>query len=368
MLKKSSRFLSHTIRSMTDYNCKATIQRKVAANLLKYIINTAQHLPKPSSDQCVRNLENACSHGINSVEFALAVCRTVKERNPSATISFTFNDLPDNDFDTVLALISSSAVADFNPVLHTLGKSMYTPLVEPGTLDLVYSNASLHWISHLSLLAEEGPTHPKMTNQAREDFAAEADWTVDVMELQDIEEFGASAYRAGRITLDDIAARTADMLSSIYRNTFTSTWVEHGGLSKVQAENLMKICSETLHEALKESKTLRIYHFPGTLAAGLVTSTNGDTDAEIRFCSLFAAVSHAPATRMQEKQRINSEDLLAEYEHILNVALMTITSQPHYVKARSKINIIVVRGERRFEVAQGDTSLHTKIWFLYSML
>ena len=281
---------SHTVRSMTDYNSKATIQRKVAANLLKYIVDAAQHLPSLSSGQCVRVLENACSHGVNSVDFALAVCQAVADRDASATISFTFNDLPDNDFDKVLALISSSAVANFNPTLHTLGKSMYSPLMEPGTLDLVYSNASLHWISSLSWLAEEGPSLSKVTNLAREDIAAyvssrhqelrqggklvvsfpgvpngisgmnscfpddfkrvheivaergaaslawmqkycnspnysrshaevasafsDADWTIDMMELQDIEEFGASEYREGRITLDDIATRTADMLCS----------------------------------------------------------------------------------------------------------------------------------------------------------
>ncbi|KAF9540045.1 hypothetical protein EC957_004676 [Mortierella hygrophila] len=321
---------------MTDYNSKATIQRKVAANLLKYIVEAARHLPSLPPGQCVRILENACSHGVNSVDFALAVCQAVSDRDTSAPISFTFNDLPDNDFDGVLALISSSAVADFNPTLHTLGKSMYSPLMEPGAVDLVYSNASLHWIGSLSVFAEEGPSQPKVANQAQEDFAAyvssrhqelrqggklvvsfpgvpdgesgmnscypdafkrvhdiaaergaaslawmqkycnspnysrnrsevasafsDADWTVDLMELQDIEEFGASEYQEGRITLDDIATRTADMLSSIYHNTFTSMWVEYGGLEKDQAEELMKVYREALQQALKEPKTLRVYH------------------------------------------------------------------------------------------------------------
>ncbi|KAF9953266.1 hypothetical protein BGZ72_005534 [Mortierella alpina] len=327
---------SQTIKSMKDYNNKATIQRKVAANLLKYIIEAAQHLPPLSSDRFVRVLENACSHGVNSVDFALAVCQTVVDRDPAATVSFIFNDLPDNDFEKVLALVSSSAVADFCPTVHTLGKSMYSSLTEPNTLDLVYSSASLHWLSSLSWLAGEGPTLSKVSNQAREDFAAyvssrhqelrkggklvvtfpgvpegqsgmnscfpdefkraheivaergaaslawmqrycispvysrnhaevasafsDAQWTVDVMELQDIEELGASDYRAGRIRLDDIAARTAKMLSSIYLSTFTSMWVQYGGLKKDQAEDLMDAFSEALHQALKESKTLRLYH------------------------------------------------------------------------------------------------------------
>ncbi|KAG0367030.1 hypothetical protein BGX24_003436, partial [Mortierella sp. AD032] len=318
---------------MTNYNNKATIQRKVAANLLKYIIEAAQHLPPLSSDNCVRVLENACSHGVNSVDFALAVCQAVTDRGTSATVSFTFNDLPDNDFDKVLDLVLSSAVADFNPTLHTLGKSMYSPLIAPGTLDLVYSSASLHWLSNLSWLAEEGPSLSKVANQAREDIAvyvssrheelrqggklvisfpgvpdgepgmnscfpedfkrvheivaergaaslawmqkycngsdysrsraevasafSDADWTVNLMELQDIEEFGASDFRAGRITLEDIAIRTADMLTSVYRSTFTSMWVEYGGLKKGQAEDLMIVFSEALLQALKEPKTLR---------------------------------------------------------------------------------------------------------------
>ncbi|KAH7044317.1 S-adenosyl-L-methionine-dependent methyltransferase [Linnemannia elongata] len=325
---------SQTIKS--NYNKKVTIQCKVAANLLKYIVEAAQHLPSISSDHCVRVLENACSHGVNSVDFAHAVCQAVADRDPSATVSFIFNDLPDNDFDKVLSLVSSSAVATFNPTLHTLGKSMYTPLTKPGTLDLVYSNASLHWLSSPSWLIGEGPSLPKIANQARQDFAAyvssrhqelrqggklvlsfpgvpdgqsgmnscfsddfkrvheivaergaaslawmqeycngptysrnraevasafsDADWTVDVMELHDIEELGASAYRAKRITLDDIATRTADMLSSVFFSTFTSMWVQYGGLRKDQAEDLMGVFTEALHQALKEPKTLRVYH------------------------------------------------------------------------------------------------------------
>lgn len=334
--RMSSAMPPQTIKSMIDYNNKATIQCKVAANLLKYIIEAARHLPPPSSNHCVRVLENACSHGVNSVDFALAVCQAVVDRDPSATVSFIFNDLPDNDFNKVLALVSNSAVADFNPTLRTLGKNMYSPLTEPGTLDLVYSNASLHWLSSLSWLAGEGHSPSKAANQAREDFSAyissrhqelrqggklvvsfpgvpdgqsgmnscfpddfkrahevvaergaasltwmqkycispvysrnraevasafsDANWTVDVMELQDIEEFGASDYRAGRITLDDIATRTADMLSSIYHSTFISMWVQYGGLEKGQAEDLMGVFSEALHQALKEPKTLRVYH------------------------------------------------------------------------------------------------------------
>ncbi|KAF9902673.1 hypothetical protein EC991_004631 [Linnemannia zychae] len=324
------------VRSMKDYNNKATIQRKVATNLLKYIVEAAQNLPSPSSDHCVRVLENACSHGVNSVDFALAVCQAVTDRDNSTTTSFTFNDLPDNDFDEVLSLISNSAVADFKPNVHTLGKSMYSPLMEPATLDLVYSSAALHWLSSLSFFAEKGPILSTLANYACKDFSAyvssrhrelrhggklvlsfpgvpdgelgmnscfpddfkriheivaergaaslawmqkycnsptysrnrsevasafnDADWTIDVMELQDIEEFGASDYRQGRITLDDIATQTADMLSSVFYNTFTSMWVEYGGLQKSEAEELMKVFSEALQQALKEPKTLRVYH------------------------------------------------------------------------------------------------------------
>ncbi|CAO3670391.1 unnamed protein product [Umbelopsis ramanniana] len=327
---------SQTVKSMTDYNNKATIQRKVAANLLKYIVEAAQQLPSISSDHCVRVLENACSHGVNSVDFALAICQAVADREKSATVSFTFNDLPDNDFDKVLELISSSAVADFNPRLHTIGKSMFSPLMEPGTLDLVYSNASLHWVSTVSWIEEEGLLQSNIANQARNDLSVyvssrhkelrhggklvlsfpgipdgesgmnscwpdafirihqimdergaaslawlkkycnspvysrnraeiasafgEEQWAVNVMDLQDIEEFGATDYRQGRITLEDIAHRTADMVSSVFRNTLPSIWVEYGGLNKDQAEDLMVIFSESMHQALKEIKSLRVYH------------------------------------------------------------------------------------------------------------
>ncbi|KAK5809269.1 S-adenosyl-L-methionine-dependent methyltransferase [Linnemannia elongata] len=226
---------AQTVKSMVDYNNKATIQCKVAANLLKYIIEAARNLPRLSSDQCVRVLENACSHGVNSVDFALAVCQAAANRDPSATVSFIFNDLPDNDFDKVVALVSNSAVADFNPTLHTLGKSMYSPLTKPGTLDLVANQAREDFAAYVSsrhqelrqggklavsfpgvpdgqsgmnscfpddfkrvheIVAERGaaslawmqkycngPTYSRNRTEVVSAFS-DADWTVDVMELQ----------------------------------------------------------------------------------------------------------------------------------------------------------------------------------------
>ncbi|KAF9324583.1 hypothetical protein BGZ91_002867 [Linnemannia elongata] len=287
---------SQTIKSMTNYNKKVTIQCKVAANLLKYIVEAAQHLPSISSDHCVRVLENACSHGVNSVDFAHAVCQAVEDRDPSATVSFIFNDLPDNDFDKVLSLVSSSAVAAFNPTLHTLGKtnqarqdfaayvsSRHQELRQGGKLVLSFPGvpdgqsgmnscfsddfkrvheivaergaASLAWMQKYC----NGPTYSRNRAEVASAFS-DADWTVDVMELHDIEELGASDYRAKRITLDDIATRTADMLSSVFFSTFTSMWVQYGGLKKDQAEDLMGVFTEALHQALKEPKTLRVYH------------------------------------------------------------------------------------------------------------
>ncbi|KAF9932964.1 hypothetical protein FBU30_006950 [Linnemannia zychae] len=320
---------------MTDYNRKVTFQLKVAANLLKFVKEAAGDLPPLSSDRCVRVLENACSHGINSVDFALAVCQAANNRDASATVSFTFNDLPENNFDKVLALISNSAVAAFNPTLHTLGKSMYSPLMEPGTIDLAYSCMGLHWVSNPSWLSKEGAMLSLAAQQAREDFdiyvssrhkelrqggklvlsfpgvrdgesginccyadifqraheiAAErgaaslswmqrycstpvygrnraevensfddADWNIELMELQDIDDYGASEYRAGQMTLDEIGTRTANMLIAASRGSLTHMWVEYGGLRKDQTEYFMTVWGEALHQALKELKSLRVY-------------------------------------------------------------------------------------------------------------
>ncbi|KAF9947629.1 hypothetical protein BGZ70_002593 [Mortierella alpina] len=283
--KKQVPLPSSTVRSMTDYNNKATIQCKVAANLL--------------------------GHGVNSVDFAVAVCQAVTERDAAATVACTFNDLPDNDFDQVLALMKQSAVADYRTVLHTLGKSMYSPLAEPGTLGIVYSSAALHWLSTPRWLTSQGPMLLVLETPARDDFevyvmfrhtelrrggklvltfpgvkdgesainrlwpSVEAraspgsrniatfqlimaeicagfnkdDWEVDVMDLQDIEELGASDYRSGLLARDDIVARTTEMIVSVTRSTFLDMWVEYGGLTRKQANTLFATLSKALYSA-----------------------------------------------------------------------------------------------------------------------
>ncbi|KAG0275453.1 hypothetical protein BGZ95_008770 [Linnemannia exigua] len=115
--------------------------------------------------------------------------------------------------------------------------------------------ASLAWMQKYC----NGPVYSRNHAEVESAFN-DADWTINLMELQDIEELGASDYREGRITLDDIATRTADMLSSVFRSTFTSMWVQYGGLKKNQAEDLMDVFSDALHQALKEPKTLRLYY------------------------------------------------------------------------------------------------------------
>ncbi|KAF9926002.1 hypothetical protein FBU30_004325 [Linnemannia zychae] len=327
---------SHTVKPMTDYNRKATFQRAAAANMLKYIVEAVKHLPLSPSDRYVRVLENACSHGVNSVDFALAICQAVAARDAKATVSITFNDLPDNDFDKVLGLISNSDVANFHPTLHTLGKSMFSLLMEPESLDMVYSCMGLHWMSSPSWLTEESFQPSLMAKQAQVDldmyvssrhkelrkggqlvlsfpgvhdgselgintsFPREfkraqaiivergvatwawtqkycrppvysrnrdevksafdnADWTIHSLELHDIEEYGASDYRAGRITMDEIAHRCTDMVISVCGGSLKSIWVEYGGMTKDQAVNMLTVYREAMLQAQKESNTLRVY-------------------------------------------------------------------------------------------------------------
>ncbi|KAG0049286.1 hypothetical protein BGZ83_005896 [Gryganskiella cystojenkinii] len=92
--------------------------------------------------------------------------------------------------------------------------------------------ATLAWLQQFC----NGPTFSRNRDEVAEAFV-DTEWTVHVMELQDIEEYGAYNHRKGNITLDDIAARTADMLSSVLWNTFTSMWVKYGGLKQDQAED-----------------------------------------------------------------------------------------------------------------------------------
>lgn len=115
--------------------------------------------------------------------------------------------------------------------------------------------ASLAWMQRYCNF----PTYGRNRAEICSAFS-DADWLVDVMDLQDIEEIGASDYRSGHIARDEMIARTTEMLIAVSRNTFIDMWVEYGGLTMMQANALFVTFGEALYHAQMEEKALQVYN------------------------------------------------------------------------------------------------------------
>ena len=155
------------------YNQNSQFQQSaLQQNTLPLIEQAIKELSLPS-DGVLRILDCASSQGRNSCIAARHIIQTLTERlqqqqiNQQLALVFTHEDLPSNDFATLLQTLhdptdgymhqastsssstSNEATASGEQVLQIypnfVGRSMYERLVPDRTLDLVLAFTCLHW-------------------------------------------------------------------------------------------------------------------------------------------------------------------------------------------------------------------------------
>ncbi|KAK6335015.1 hypothetical protein TWF718_010457 [Orbilia javanica] len=95
-------------------------------------------------------VDYGCSQGAASM---VVMQKLVSQLPPHSTVTVAFNDLPSNDFNSLIKLLPSIAPADSTKVIypHIVPNSFYNPVMPNGTVDIAYAMSSIHWLRQMPL-------------------------------------------------------------------------------------------------------------------------------------------------------------------------------------------------------------------------
>ncbi|KAJ3698732.1 hypothetical protein LUZ61_002437 [Rhynchospora tenuis] len=163
MLERNLHMLGGTGES--SYAANSTLQKRYAAGamfLVKEAMESLVHVI-PSSETLLVFADLGCSTGANAFVTHSRVMGTIsttckKLDRPMPEIQLLLNDLPGNDFNTLLGPVLSSYKERISESMRENGMSFYTAAV-PGSfymrlfpkrsVHFIYSCASLHWLSQV---------------------------------------------------------------------------------------------------------------------------------------------------------------------------------------------------------------------------
>ncbi|KAF3912415.1 hypothetical protein ABW20_dc0100139 [Dactylellina cionopaga] len=102
-----------------------------------------------------------CSQGAASVA---VMKRLVARLAPHSIVTLSFNDLPSNDFNSLIQLLPDIAPSDPTiTIYHSISpQSFYEPVFANSTVDIAFALSSAHWMRQIPA--------PKPTNETAEEF------------------------------------------------------------------------------------------------------------------------------------------------------------------------------------------------------
>jgi hypothetical protein len=139
-----------------------------------------RRLPDGDSSRPFTLADIGCANGGTSFDLVRQAITEVRARWPRRPLMVVYSDQPRNDYNSLFQLIHGltpmSSYLDTVDNLYVLATatSFYRPLVPPGTLDLGFSTAAMHWLSRKP---GDLPTHIKAVGASGRDleaFAAQA--------------------------------------------------------------------------------------------------------------------------------------------------------------------------------------------------
>ncbi|KAF3160152.1 hypothetical protein TWF788_003388 [Orbilia oligospora] len=154
-----------------------------------------------------------CSQGSNSL---IMMQYALDHLPPSSTASLIFEDLPSNEFSSLIKLLPQ--LYDSNPTLKIypslIPKSFYESVVAPGTVDVGFTSCTIHWLKRLPAPKPSGETVLEYY-QKRPDANAPA-------AKEDLREFlafrGHEIKRGGYLIIGCLGACTKEELASQYKD------------------------------------------------------------------------------------------------------------------------------------------------------
>ncbi|KAJ4754661.1 S-adenosyl-L-methionine-dependent methyltransferase superfamily protein [Rhynchospora pubera] len=164
MLERNLHMLGGTGES--SYAANSTLQKRYAAGamfLVKEAMESLVHVMIPTSETLLVFADLGCSTGANAFVTHSSIMGTISKTckkldRPMPEIQLLLNDLPGNDFNTLLGPALSSYKERISEAMREIGVSFYTAAVSGSfytklfpkrSVHFIYSCASLHWLSQV---------------------------------------------------------------------------------------------------------------------------------------------------------------------------------------------------------------------------
>ncbi|KAF3905993.1 hypothetical protein ABW21_db0203944 [Orbilia brochopaga] len=121
-------------------------------------------------------VDYGCSQGASST---VAMQKLVSQLPLGSKATLVFNDLPANDFNSLIKLLPNISPSDSTTTIYTsiAPKSFYNPVVPDCTVDIGFAFSSVHWLREMPQpkLATEGIQEYLLNRAARNDKASHRD-------------------------------------------------------------------------------------------------------------------------------------------------------------------------------------------------
>ncbi|KAL3356233.1 hypothetical protein AABB24_017092 [Solanum stoloniferum] len=176
--------------SECSYANNSILQRRVIVKSKPLLEESVKNMLKNGIfPKCLRVADLGCSSGGNTllcmsnvIDTVHNMCKENKYESPEFQVYW--NDLPDNDFNTVFKSIPSFLEKYGNCYIAGVAGSFYQRLFPTNTLNFVHSSYSLHWLSQVPkglecnkksiLISESSPPQvvQAYSNQFNKDFSS----------------------------------------------------------------------------------------------------------------------------------------------------------------------------------------------------
>ncbi|KAK6499625.1 hypothetical protein TWF481_009990 [Arthrobotrys musiformis] len=155
-----------------------------------------------------------CSQGNNSLTMMQHV---LKRMAPSSIASLIFEDLPSNEFSSLIKLLPGVTAA--NPDLKIypslVPRSFYEPITTPGTVDIGFSSCTVHWLKRMTM--------PKPPNETVIEYYDKRGSRDSPAAREDFREFltlrGEEIKSGGYLVMGILGSFTKEELSTGYQDS-----------------------------------------------------------------------------------------------------------------------------------------------------
>jgi hypothetical protein len=158
------------------YGANSRPQHVAAAVAYPYLDRAAAELPIERARAIVIG-DLGCAGGANEMEPMQRAIDALRRRDPSTPIEVVHTDLPQNDFGPLFALLDSPAsytTGQHEVYPRVVGQTLYGPLFPAGSLSLVWSGITLHWLSAMPAIATDTVYANLTSGAAREALSAQS--------------------------------------------------------------------------------------------------------------------------------------------------------------------------------------------------